>query len=100
MFRMRVYREEGEVLLAASDEDVVGETLQGEGVSLSVEASFYGEEVADAETVLRQLRTCTMANLVGEEVVALAVEHGHVDPDSVAEVGGVPHAQLAQMRER
>lgn len=100
MFRMRVYREEGEVLLAASDEDVVGETLEGEGVSLSVTASFYGEEIADAETVLRQLGTCTMANLVGEEVVALALEHGFVDPEAVAEVDGVPHAQLARMRER
>lgn len=100
MFRMRVYREEGEVLLAASDEDLVGRTLEGEAVELPVTSSFYGDELADADTVLGHLRTATMANLVGDEVVSLAVDHGYVDPEAVARIDGVAHAQMAVMRER
>jgi hypothetical protein len=99
MFRMAVYREEGEVLVAASDADLVGTTLEEGPVRLRVTASFYGEDRAEPEELIRNLAASTMANLVGEDVVDLAVEGGYVDPETVVEVDGVPHAQVALVRE-
>jgi hypothetical protein len=36
-------------------------------------------------------------NLVGEEVVAIAIEQGYATEDSVIEIGGVRHVQVVLM---
>ncbi len=97
MFRAKVYREGGEVLLAASDADLVGEAFREGPMQIEVTAAFYGEEDVTEETVVTQLRACTVANLVGEGVVTLAVRHGYVDVERVLSIQGVPHAQVALM---
>ena len=40
------------------------------------------------------LRLATIANLVGEEVVRIAVEEGFIDESCVLRVDGIPHAQM------
>lgn len=96
MLRMKVYRTGREILVAATDEDLVGRTLEEGRLRLEVTAAFYGDEVASETDLLQNLRLCTVANLVGEAAVGVAVAHGFVDADSVLRVEGVPHAQVAR----
>lgn len=93
-FRMRIHRQGREVLVAVSDAELVGRRFQEGKMKLDVSEAFYGDEGADAPEVLRQLAVCTIANLVGVEVVTLAIQHGLVDPENVLDIAGVPHAQL------
>jgi len=88
--------EEG-LLVSVCDPDVLGETFEDGAVSLTVEEEFYGgEEVADGD-VLDSLARCSVANIVGTEAVALAVEHGFVEETNVLDVDGTRHAQLLRM---
>lgn len=93
-FRMRVHRSGAEVLVAVSDADLVGKLFREDGRRLDVRAEFYGTDGADAPDVIRHLRGCTIANLVGVATVTLAIQHGLVNPDMILDIGGVPHAQL------
>lgn len=93
-FRMRIHRQGREVLVAVSDAALVGKLFREGGLRLHVLEDFYGTEGADATDVVRQLSACTIANLVGVDVVTLAIRHGFVDPDSVLDIAGVPHAQM------
>lgn len=93
-FRMRVHRQGREVLVAVSDAALVGRIFKEGQMRLHVHADFYGTEGADATEVVRQLAACTIANLVGVDVVTLAIRHGFVDPENVLDIEGVPHAQL------
>ncbi len=88
--------EEG-LLVSVCDPDVMGETFESGAVSLTVDEEFYGGEEADEEAVVESLAKCTTANLVGEESVALAIEHGFVDEENVLDLGGTRHAQLLWM---
>lgn len=97
MFRLKVHRSGKEVLVAASDADLVGRTFRENGLKITVHPSFYSDVDADEERLLAALRTCTVANLVGENVVRFAIENGFVDKLSVLRIEGVPHAQLAVM---
>lgn len=93
-FRMRVHRQGREVLVAISDAALVGREFKEGNMKLSVNEHFYGTEAVDAQDVLIQLAGCTIANLVGVDIVTLAIQHGYVNPDNVLDIEGVPHAQL------
>lgn len=93
-FRMRVHRQGREILVAVSDAALIGQDFRDGKLRLHVSEAFYGTEGADAQEVLVQLQACTIANLVGVDVVSLAIRMGYVHPDNVLEVAGVPHAQM------
>ncbi|HVL49515.1 MAG TPA: DUF424 family protein [Candidatus Thermoplasmatota archaeon] len=96
-FRMKVHRTGREVLVAASDEELVGREFREGDLKLHVHESFYGSEGTDEGTLVNHLRACTIANLVGVNVITVAVRHGFIDPDHIIEIGGIPHAQLATL---
>lgn len=93
-FRMRVHRQGREVLVAVSDVALIGREFREGNMRLQVSEAFYGTDGADAIEVVRMLSACTIANLVGVEIVTLAIRHGFVHPDNVLDIAGVPHAQL------
>ena len=85
------------LLVSVCDADILGETFENGDVSLTVEEDFYGGEEADQETVLESFERATVANLVGTDVVSLAIEHGYVAEGNVLEVGETEHAQFMRM---
>ncbi len=94
MFAVRNYQQGPQRLCAACDEELLG-TKHAEGkFRLDVSPGFYDGQRVDAETLANFLGMATVANLVGERTVALAVEAGFVDPGQVLNVGGIPHAQF------
>lgn len=82
------------VVVAVCDADILGETFENDDVSLTVTEEFYDGEPADPEAVAESLARCTTANLVGEDAVDLAIEHGFVDERNVMDLDGTRHAQL------
>lgn len=85
------------LLVAVCDPDLLGETFEDGAVSLTVTEEFYGGEPADETTVVASLGRASVANLVGEQTVELAIEHGFVDEANVLTVEGTPHAQVLRL---
>jgi len=85
------------LLVAVCDSDVLGETFEDGQVSLTVTEEFYGTEEVDERTVAESLAAADVANIVGTEAVALAVDHGFVDEAHVLDVDGTRHAQLLRL---
>lgn len=96
-FRLKNYIQGKERLLAACDEEVLGRRLREGRIQLEVRPDFYDGLRGDADDVERYLRTSTVANLVGQNVVDLAIRLGFVAPENVLTIEGVPHAQWALM---
>ena len=96
-FSVKIHKSGRELLVAACDSDVIGQTFKEGNLRIHVSEEFYGGDLMEEDTLLNRLEMATVANLVGEEVVALAVRHGFVDPDCVLVIDGVPHAQMARM---
>jgi len=94
---LKVYHIGEEVLVAVSDENCLGKEYSEGEVHLKVTKEFYGEEHADKDEVVSALCDATIANLVGEQSVATAVENGFVNPGDVMYIQGVPHAQMVCM---
>jgi len=94
---VKIYRVQGEILLAACDENLLGKTFREGELKLEVKERFYKGELRDIEDLERLLDEATIANLVGEKCVSKAIELGYVSEDRVLYIQGVPHAQMAKM---
>jgi hypothetical protein len=89
------------LLVSVCDPDCLGETYEEGEVSLAVTEEFYGGEEAervDAEAVVDSLTRASVANIVGEQAVGVAVDAGIVDEERVLDVGDTRHAQLLWLR--
>ncbi len=91
---VRMHKHGNETILAACDEDIIGMTFEGDGVRIRVSETFYRGESVSAEAFIERMKSVTIMNLVGEEVVSIAIAEGKVSPDNVMEIGGVKHAQV------
>lgn len=90
---MKVYRQSGQVVVAACDAELLGETFE-EGELILKVTSFYDGFACSEEEFVVNLRIATSANLVGKKVIEAAINAGFIDKDCVIKIGGVPHAQL------
>lgn len=81
------------LLVTACDPEILGETFENDEVSLEVTESFYGGDKVDARDVVDALSRASVANLVGTEVVELAIEEGFIDEERVLEIETTLHAQ-------
>ncbi|UCE73088.1 MAG: DUF424 family protein [Methanomassiliicoccales archaeon] len=97
MIWMKVYPTQGEILLAACDEETLGKSFYEGELQLIVSKSFYGGEKVSQELFREQLKEATIVNLVGKEVVGIAQELGLLNTGGIIEIDGVPHAQIAKL---
>ena len=93
----KIYRQNGEVLLAACDAELLGKTFEEGELHLEVNGTFYDGSRIDADTLQEHLNNSTMANLVGEVVIKTALAAGAISDDCVMRIAGVPHAQIYRM---
>ncbi len=96
-FYMKIYRVEKEVLVAVCDENLQDKVFEEGEVRLEITREFYGSELYTRGEVIVALRRATIANLSGEEAVAIGMEEGLIDKENVLKVKGVPHAQYARI---
>jgi hypothetical protein len=96
---MRVHRVRTEFVVAACDENLLGQDLPigTKGQTVKVTSHFYGERPVTEEELVWALQRATVANLLGAKVLAVARRGGFVEADGYGELGGVPHAQLFHM---
>ncbi len=90
---MKIYRQSGEVVVAACDAELLGESFE-EGEMVLKVTSFYDGFACSEEELVVNLRAATSANLVGKKVIEAAVSAGFIDENCIIVIGGVPHAQL------
>ena len=97
MICIRVHKGQDDTILAACDEDILGQTFRGDGMRITVSERFYRDETVSEETFIEFMEKVTIMNLVGERVIALAIEKGYVSKDNVLDIGGVKHAQVVKL---
>jgi len=97
MVYLKVYHVGEEVLVAVCDEGLLEKEFFEGDVHLKVSKDFYGEEHADYDEVVSALGDATIANLVGKQSVACAVENGFADAKDVIFIQGMPHVQMVCM---
>lgn len=94
---VRIHTHGDERILAACDEDILGMTFRGDGARITVTEAFYKGESVTPEAFVERMKSVSIMNLVGDEVVSIAISEGHVSAENVMVIGGVKHAQVVIM---
>lgn len=83
-------------IIAACDSEMLGKTLvdKEREIEFTVSREFYGSENFEWEEIADSISNGRNVNLVGNDIVELAIKNGLVDPKSVIEIEGVKHAQI------
>jgi len=95
MFYAKVYNVGQEFLVAICDKELLGKTFENEKLRLEVKKEFYGGEIIDKKEASEFLTRATIANMVGEEIISLAIELGIIDKENIIKIENIPHAQMA-----
>lgn len=96
-FSYRLYKQGSDVLLAISDSALVGEAFEEGEITLTVSKDFYAGESCNDDKAVELVKSSTIVNAVGQQIVDLLVREKFIDRASVLIVSGVPHAQIIAM---
>lgn len=94
---MRLVKVGDESLLAAADRSILNKTFREKNLHITVTEEFYGNVRVSKEAFRSAMQICTVANLVGDTVVAEAIALGYVQPENVLRIAGIPYAQYAKI---
>jgi hypothetical protein len=97
MIWIKEYTTQGEILLAACDDDILGKTFCEGELQIVVSEKFYGGEKVTKENFSSLLKNATIANLVGARVIKIALSLDLINEEGIIKIQGVPHAQIAKL---
>jgi len=98
MFWGKVFAVKREIVLAICDDDILDKKIKTKELDIKVSKRFYGEKIIkDEATAVRMMERCTIANLIGKRIVALAKKHGFITEENIISIGGIPHAQFVKL---
>lgn len=86
-----------QVLLAACDTELLGKVLRAENFVFNIKEDFYKGPKIPLDDVIELIEDSTIVNMVGPNIVKLAIEKGLIHPDAVLEICGIPHAQIVKI---
>jgi len=84
------------VLLAICDAEILGRTLCEGKILFHVKEDFYKGAKVNVEEAVSMIQNSTIVNMIGKNVVKKAIQRGHVHPEAVLSIEGVPHAQIVK----
>ena len=97
MFWAKVYGTRYEIVVALCDEGVLEKELMWKELKIKVSKNFYGDRLVDEKLALRLMKSATIGNLFGKEIVALAKKNGFITKENIILIDGIPHAQFVKL---
>jgi hypothetical protein len=94
MFSYKVFDQAGAVLLAIADVSIMGKTLAEGDIQFLVSKDFYSDKTCDEKAMKTLIKSATIINAVGKEIVSLLLDEKLVDKNTILYINGVPHVQI------
>jgi len=85
------------VLLSICDTEILGKTLREGKIVFHIAEEFYKGEEVELETAISMIDNSTIVNMIGANIIKKALEKGHVHPEAILDIEGVPHAQIMKL---
>ena len=96
-FYMNIWARGKDVLVAVCDADIIGRTFREGRLKIEIKESFYGGKLVTLEEAICALKAASIGNIVGKNIVAIAIREGIIHEDAVIWIEGQPHAQFVKI---
>jgi hypothetical protein len=84
-------------MLAIADFSILDKTFEEGDCQIAVPRQFYHEKTCDKEEAKKLIRSATIINAVGKNIIDLMVKENAIDQKNILTVKGVPHAQVVSL---
>lgn len=86
-FMMRTIAGSNATIVNICDAELVGTTVNGDGLVMNISKEYYGGELVSANDALAMIKKSDVANLVGKRIVDLVVNQDLATEEAVKFVG-------------
>ncbi len=93
MFWCKCHLAKDHLVIAICDKNLLGREI-GKDFKLKVKEEFYGGEVIDDNRAVELMKKSTMGNLLGKEIIKLALEKKFITKENIIFIDDIPHAQF------
>lgn len=88
-FVARVITWEGTALVNICDQELLGQKVRDGSLEMHLSRDYFGGELVSSEEALQLVRSCSMANLVGQRIVGRVLAERLAAPGAVRTIGAV-----------
>jgi len=86
--------ENGKLILAVCDNDLIGKKIIDKDLQLDLSSNFYKGKEMSEEEAKRLFRYAYIINLAGKKAVGLALKEGLLNKKNILVIKNIPHAQI------
>ncbi|KAF5069702.1 hypothetical protein DSECCO2_230320 [anaerobic digester metagenome] len=95
---LRIHRSaDNKEVIGLCDRELIGKTYTEGDISISITESFFGNEPALEEEVVRVLMTSDNITIFGHRCVDLATRYGVIEKDSCRLIEGIPYVTILRI---
>ncbi len=91
---LKIHRSVDQTVVAACDKELIGTTLKKGKINIEISEDFYKGELVSETAFIDVVAAFGNINMFGHRTIACAIKNGMIDPGSVIEIEGIPHAQI------
>jgi hypothetical protein len=95
MFWCKTHLEKENLIVAICDEKLLCKKI-GKKPTVTVEKRFYGGELIDDKKAVELLKKANICNILGKEIINIALEKKFITKENIILIGDIPHAQFIQ----
>ena len=94
LYAIRLTEYQGSLMINICDIELVGSRLQEGELLIDITKEYFQQEIIEAIQAEELLRTCSIANLVGERIVSQAVRMNLAKERSIRRISGIPFLMI------
>ena len=81
--------------MAICDKNLLGKKI-GKELKITVSEAFYGGDLIDEKKALELMKKSIICNLLGKNIIKLAIEKKFIMKENIMFIGDIPHAQFVR----
>ena len=93
-YAIRTTKYQDSLMIDICDIELIGSRLQEGELLIDITKEYFQQEIIEAVRAEELLRTCSIANLVGERIVSQAVQLKLAKELSIRKISGVPFLMI------
>ena len=99
-YALRTMRYEGSTMVNICDIELVGTKLEQGEIVVDLTKEYFQEEIIEERKAENLLKTCSVANLVGERIVNKAITLRLAKEISIKRISGIPFLMIFKFHHR
>jgi len=99
-YALRIIKYQDSTMINMCDVELIGMKLEQGDLIIDISKEYFQQEIIEEFQAERLLRLCSIANLVGERIVKLAIDLRFAKEMSIKRISGVPFLMIFKFQHR